>query len=412
MILKAPSTRITRHMEGGVEGSATLSFRRAINHVVFLFLLLLSHRLPSVAEATVAISRGIHSSSKESAANNLSSSSTYVDANGDIIAVPGLLLPSPKKPSWCRLEEDRSILISHPQSIDKGDRFYGVGSLSLEAVTMAIDHINNERCGVQVGGENYSITLQTYGDNSNEEQHQAIAYHILNNTQTDFMIGGYSSRLTRTIAPMVQAYKKLLVTGGSSQTDVFQNRSRVFGIIPTSVNALSKVIEGLAQLSPAQTVASVTEDGVGACESLPQLTQQFGMQLVTTPTLPNSPTLEQVEKVAQNMSQIDPDVMVTCVYNSACIHWVKAMKKVRWSPRAQVFGICTGAPDVELALGEDLAYMTGSSAWDRVLPDVPDAITGWTPAQFADLFESYAYQNATYQHTAAAASISVLVHAI
>ena len=75
------------------------------------------------ATATVLVTRGVQEAS--------------------IIAATGQAIFSARRPEWCQLEQSESIVISHPQSIDQGDRYYGIGSLSLEAVTMTMDYINN-----------------------------------------------------------------------------------------------------------------------------------------------------------------------------------------------------------------------------------------------------------------------------
>ena len=46
------------------------------------------------------------------------------------------------------------------------------------------------------------------------------------------------------------------------------------------------------------------------------------------------------------------------------------------------------------------------------MPPIADAVTGWTPRDFASEYASFALVNVTYQNVAAATALSVLVQAI
>lgn len=322
-----------------------------------------------------------------------------------INAIENQTLPSQQ----CNFVPGRAITFSHPQSIESNDEYYAVGILSLQALTMTVDYINTIRCGIKLQGQNYSILLQTYSDKSNEEIHEAIGYNIVN--RTDFMLAGYSSDLTATIAPIAESNSRILVAGGSSRTSVYVNRSHVFGILPPSDSFLVQAFAGLSKYQP-KTVAYMQEDGVSSCKSIPDLAPSFGLELVAETFVPENPNSSHFDATALNMSQIDPDIMITCVYANGCGKWIKSMRSVGWSPKAQVFTVCIGSPEIESDGGADVAFMMGTSSWDRVLPPIPDAVTGWTPRDFAEKFETTTFRNASYQHTAAATALSVLVQAI
>ena len=309
------------------------------------------------------------------------------------------------------------IVLSHPQSISVDDRFYVTGSLSLEAVNLVIDRVNSHRCGIKLqDGNNYSVRLETYGDNSDKRQHVAIGNHMANNnsssSDTDFWIGGYSSGLTSLLSPIAQANQKLLVAGGSTQTRVFEGRDYAYGILPPSSTYLEGAFAVVDQQG-AKTVASLTEDGVGSCVSVPALSELYKMDLMESIVIPRDPSVEDFVEVAQNMSALNPEVMVTCVYDVGCAKWISAMRRVGWSPKAQIFTVCIGTTELETSAGaEDIAYMMGATSWVKNLPPIPDGITGWTPEEFADHFERYTYRNVTYQTAGAATSVSVLLQAI
>jgi hypothetical protein len=94
-----------------------------------------------------------------------------------------------------------------------------------------------------------------------------------------------------------------------------------------------------------------------------------------------------LDPIARNLSMAenDPDVVVTCVYDSGCAEWIAALRKSGWS-RAQVFTVCIGMDSfVDTVGATDAMFMTGISPWDPSL-SAQDDVVGWTAMEFADLF--------------------------
>lgn len=313
-------------------------------------------------------------------------------------------------PSDCHLKLDEPIVFSHPQSLDRDDRYYVLGSTSYEAVVMTIDYINTKRCGVHIQGNNYPLLLRTLGDSSDPVQHAAIGRYLVN--RTDFMLAGYSSSLTRHLAPIAQGHQRLLVAGGSSSTSVYSGRPYAFGILPPGHLYLEQALKGVASYG-ARTVASIAEDGLDfICNGVPELVDEYGLDLINMTRVSANPGLDELLEVADHMAHTNPDVVVTCTFDGGCARWIEAMRKRNWSPKAQVFTLCIGLSELERQAGLDVAYMMGASSWDRNLPPIPDAVTSWTPEDFAKHFEAYAFKNATYQNAAAATAVSVMIQAM
>jgi len=120
-----------------------------------------------------------------------------------------------------------------------------------------------------------------------------------------------------------------------------------------------------------------------------------------------------LDPIAVNMSRSeeDPDVVVTCVYDKGCAEWITAMRRAKWSPKAQVFTVCIGMDSFASSVGTDAQYMTGISPWDPSLL-MTDDVVGWSAREFAELFLSNTARSPTYHSASGAASIGVLVQAI
>lgn len=304
-----------------------------------------------------------------------------------------------------------NIHLGHPMSVGLTDKYYVLGSQMLKAAHLSLNAINLwPRCGVHLDDGNYSVSLTTYGDNSDKNTTRVIGNTILDDNRTDFLLAGYSSSLTGFLAPVAQEHRTVLVTAGSSRNSVFEDRDHVFGILAPSKTYLENAFLGLKQYE-AKTVAYVTEEGVNSCLGVPGEAQKHGMDFLNGTVLEEEAPLESYLEVAKQFHQLNPDVVVTCIRTTYAL-WNQALRQVDWSPKAQVYTLVFGTPEFEQALGADLPYSMGVSSWDRNLPDLPDAATGWTPYEFDRLFEQATFRRPAYQHVAQSAALSILVQAL
>lgn len=280
------------------------------------------------------------------------------------------------------------INFAHPMSLKSSDKFFSTGQLQLKSIEMMVDEINTSpRCGVTVDGKQYGITLTTYGDDSSGDKVGAIVENgmipaaSMSDVNSTFWLGPYSSGLTGAMSSYANETNTILVAGGAADTPVFEGYDTIFGTFPPTEAYLAQAIEALAKAG-AKTVASVYEDAsftAGVCSALPNLAEQFGLELQSETLVVASPTAEALDPIAKNLSKVeaDPDVVVTCVYDSGCAEWIAALRKQNWSPRSQVFTVCIGMDSFVDAVGLDALYMGGISPWDPSLSS-SDSVVGWS----------------------------------
>ena len=287
------------------------------------------------------------------------------------------------------------VVFGQPASLTQGDRFYRFGQILNAANQITIDQINKGtsfggRCGINLSSGNYAIELRNYDDHSNVNATIAIGEQILFNPESDIdiVIGGYSSTTSMPLAEIAQERSKLFLAPAAVATSVFKDRDMVFGTLIPGNKFLVSSIEGLSKVG-AKTIVTMNEDAGGPrslCSGVADIAPSVGMEILQHHEVVATPNVTVLEPIAQNISQpeVNPDVVVTCFYD--CVPWIEAMRKVNWSPKAQVFTICVGSKSMEEAVGTDKEYMIGANAWDRSLPNSVDAVTGFTPYEFATKF--------------------------
>lgn len=318
---------------------------------------------------------------------------------------------------------DGVISFSHPMSLKPGDNYFSLGQLQLKAMELMVEEINiSPRCGVLVDGKRYGILMTTYGDDSSKQKVEAIVLNgmipaaSVGDVNTTFWLAPYSSGLTGMMSKHANDTNTVLIAGGSASTTVFKGYPTIFGTPPPTKKYLAQGIESLAKAG-AKTFASVWEDAGftrGVCAALPELAEQFGLTVQSQTEVAASPTAEHFDPVAKNLSlpEANPDVVVTCVYDKGCAEWVGSLRRVNWSPRAQVFTVCIGMESFVDAVGAaDAKFMTGIATWDPNLA-MRDAVIGWNASEFADSFLANTARQAAYQSASAAGAVTALVQAI
>jgi ABC-type branched-subunit amino acid transport system substrate-binding protein len=333
------------------------------------------------------------------------------EIDGTTVSTRGYDLLSPDFYNSCNFTS--SIIISLPTDLYQEDTQFAIADMQLKAVWLVADSININRCGVHLPTGNASILLRAYADNSSVGIVTNITKALLNQNETNFYLGPYSSSLVDAEAKLTNSHGKILISGGAADTAIFKNRNYTFGTFPPVNKYMTSAIEMLAQHG-AKTIVSLWENTSftrGVCGAVPALVQRYNMSLVFEQQIRASPTKDDLYPISELLKGKSPDVVITCVYEAACETWVRALRFYSWSPKAQIFTVCLGLSSFEAGVGRDAEYMIGVTTWDQSM-NIPGDITNLTAASFSSAFRRFAGIVPTYHAASAAASLSILVQAI
>ncbi|CAB9516536.1 activated protein kinase catalytic subunit alpha-1 [Seminavis robusta] len=308
------------------------------------------------------------------------------------------------------------ILLAGPSSLEQGDKYYFQCYRQRLGYQLVLDYVNVHRCGAKVNGKHYKLDLQTFDDQSSTELTEAIAHKLVKADNVDMMVAGYSSALTKPLSTVVTQHNanasepRLLMCAGSALTSNFADRPYVFTTAPPVGKFLVPAFAGLAEHTDAKTVATIWEDvgfTTAACAVAPDLAAQYNFEIISQTQVPQTPNASVLEPVARNLSQINPDIVITCVYD--CVPWNTAMRNVQWSPKAQVYTICVGGQDFREALGTDVEHVMGVAIWAESVR-ATDALTGWTTQEYSRRFQELSSDTVVVEAaTLGSALISVAV---
>ena len=85
---------------------------------------------------------------------------------------------------------------------------------------MAVDRINSMG-GVKVGGKTYMFDIIYYDDESNPKRAAQLAERLISQDGVEFMLGPYSSGLTKAIAPVTEKYGVPMVEANGASRSLF-----------------------------------------------------------------------------------------------------------------------------------------------------------------------------------------------
>jgi branched-chain amino acid transport system substrate-binding protein len=108
----------------------------------------------------------------------------------------------------------------------------------------------NEMGGVKVGGKSYKLKIKYYDDESTPARGAQLAERLIRQDGIKFMLGPYSSGLTKAVAPVTAKYKIPMVEAeGASRSLFTQGNKYIFAVLSTSEQYLASAIALAAEIA-------------------------------------------------------------------------------------------------------------------------------------------------------------------
>ena len=125
-----------------------------------------------------------------------------------------------------------TIKIGAPISFQLGDAYFTYGNTIANSWNMFVEWVL-DRGGIDLNGLRYAVSIHYIEDFSDEDHVLDICDYLTNPAhQVDFMFGPYSSGLTESCRMTTEQRGVLLMTGGTSVTEIFLGTELMFGTLP------------------------------------------------------------------------------------------------------------------------------------------------------------------------------------
>ncbi len=201
------------------------------------------------------------------------------------------------------------------------------GVFTTKGYQLAVDKINSQG-GVKVGGKTYKLAVKFYDDESTPARGAELAERLIKQDGIKFILGPYSSGLTKAIAPVTEANKVPMVEANGASRSLFTNGWKyIFATLSTADQYLASVIDlaaenaGALNKKPNQLrVAVIVENDpfskdirAGVVERM----KKYGMKLVVDDQMPRD--LSDISPSLTKVKALKPDILVTSGHTKGAV---------------------------------------------------------------------------------------------
>ncbi|GAC1535238.1 MAG: amino acid ABC transporter substrate-binding protein [Myxococcales bacterium] len=288
------------------------------------------------------------------------------------------------------------------------------GKNTKDGYDIALKRIN-EMGGVKVGAKTYKLKVVYYDDESTPARGAQLAERLINQDGVKFVLGAYSSGLTKAIAPVTEKYKVPHIEANGAAREFFTGQYRyLFGVLSTSDYYLRDAITLAAEVAKAHgkdpktiKIAMAYENdpfSLDVREGVVEAAKRYGMKIVIDDKLP--PEINDMAATLTKVKAVKPDILLVSGHEKGATLLVRQAAEMQVEVPMMATTHCDSAKIAENLAQKAEGVLCGSQ-WDRHL-SYKDRWFG-TAEQYAQLFEKEFSYPAPYQ--AAESTAAVLVYA-
>ncbi|MGH7382981.1 MAG: amino acid ABC transporter substrate-binding protein [Candidatus Methylomirabilales bacterium] len=275
----------------------------------------------------------------------------------------------------------------------------------------------NEMGGVRVGDKYYRIKVLYYDDESTPARAAQLAERLINQDGVKFILGPYSSGVTKAIAPVTEKYKIPHVEGNGAARELFTQGYRyLFAVLSTSDYYLRDAVNLAAEVAKQQgrdpktlKVAMAFENdpfSLDVRDGVVEDAKRWGMQIVIDDKLPAE--INDMAATLTKVRAVKPDIFVVSGHARGATLAVRQVSDMKIDVPMLAVTHCDSARIAE-TLAKAAEYTLCASQWDRSL-SYKDNWFG-TAEEYAKLFEKEFKYDPPYQAAESTAALLVYVDA-
>ncbi len=314
-------------------------------------------------------------------------------------------------PAQAKVEGDTIILGS---AISLTGKYSTNGIHAKNGYDLAVERIN-AMGGVDVGGKTYKLRVVYYDDESTPARGAQLAERLIKQDGVKYMLGPYSSGLTKAVAPVTEKYKVPMVEAeGASRSLFTQGYRYLFAVLSTSEQYLASSIALAAEIAeregrkPSEVkVAMAFENDPFSLDVRAGViddANKYGMNIVIDDKLPRD--LSDMSATLTKVKAVKPDILVVSGHSKGAATAARQIKEMQIDVPMIAVTHCEAAKIVE-KFGESTNGFLCPTQWAETL-SYSDKYFG-TAAEYDALFKKtfQDYKNVPYQAAQASAAVMV-----
>ena len=271
--------------------------------------------------------------------------------------------------------------------------------------------------GVKIGGKCYNFKVTYYDDESKGDRGATLAERLINQDKVQYMLGPYSSGLTKAIAPVTEKYEIPMVEAEGASRSLFNKGYKyLFAVLSTSEQYLASAVTLAAEMaekngkkpSSVKVAIAVENDpfSLDIRAGVSEDAKKFGMQVVIDEQLPRD--LSDMSAILTKVKLLKPDLLIVSGHSKGAATAVRQIGEQNISVPMIALTHCEAA-DVTGKFGATANDILCSTQWAETL-SYEDPIFGTAAnyeKEFKAAFPEYKDKSVPYQTAQASAAVYV-----
>jgi len=291
------------------------------------------------------------------------------------------------------------------------------GKNTKDGYDLAVKAIN-DKGGIKVGGKAYKLKVVYYDDESTSARGAQLVERLIAQDHVDFVLGPYSSALTKSIAPVTEKYRMPMVEGNGADRDLFkQGYKYLFAVLNTSDYYLREAVNILAEQAKAagrdpktiKIAIAIENDNFSqdVRDGIVEDAKKYGMQVVVDDKLPAD--LNDMTATLTKVKALKPDALMISGHEKGAVLGIRQVAEQKVYVPMLALTHCDSA-QITQKFGKESDYAFCGSQWD-VSMTYSDPWFG-NSQKYAEMFKKAYNYDPPYQAAESTASVEVFADAI
>ena len=273
----------------------------------------------------------------------------------------------------------------------------------------------NAMGGVLVGGKSYQIKIIYYDDESTPARAAQLAERLIQQDGVKFMLGPYSSGLTKAIAPVTERYKIPMIEANGASRSLFTKGYRyLFALLTSADQYLASAVDLLAEKSdllgkkPSDMKLALAFENDNFSQDVRlgvvEAAKKHGMDIIIDDKLPK--TLDDMSATLNKAKAAKPDALFISGHAKGAATGARQIEQFRVDVPMVAMTHCDSAA-IESKTPAGAEYVLCARQWQKQLTYKDDDGVFGGGEDFARIFrEKYDYEP-PYQAAESAAAVQV-----
>jgi len=234
---------------------------------------------------------------------------------------------------------------------------------------MAVERINSMG-GVKVGGKTYKFDIIYYDDESNPKRAAQLAERLISQDGVEFMLGPYSSGLTKAMAPVTEKYGVPMVEANGASRSLFTKGYKyLFAVLAPANLYLDVAIRTAVELNggkPVNIAMAFEQDAFSQDVRLGivDAAEDTGSKIVIDDKLPKE--LNDMAATLAKVKAVKPDVLVVSGHTKGALTAIRQIAEMKVDVPMLAMTHCDAAK-LSKQHGKNAQYALCASQWHKTL---------------------------------------------